>query len=334
MPLNRFKDSAGRPLNSNDELNVLASSESTCVADGITLDATSVVSAISDPESFEYELFDCPLNIHRKYAYHEIITGTRSHKIGYATFSDDEVRMPTSLEKIISTYLLSDPDEKLNAGKQILFSSEKFSSIPISNSIRSAILSNYNSIFHRNDCSIYERVLDEEICQTCNRYAQQSYENYEKKYGFLELYRAMEALFLHMILRQINNDFSKKPESSLQRALEAVKKERLQLAIASQTLNQVATLDEIAHTVDKLVPWNNSFAKALQADFNRDSSDHAGVDKRAWKGAWYIYQIRCSIAHAGATGMVFEDYADAPDVIKELYPTMEQLVFGSLGLDF
>ncbi|UWP97682.1 hypothetical protein [Aliiroseovarius crassostreae] len=337
MKLSDFRDPSGLPIENIEHLRRLAESEVDCQSEIITLAASSLLAGVEEMKEFSFSEATTRVGLaSSQYLVHEAETDRGSQLIGY--FGPSENRLPTTIEVIAAQYLLSEDGHSLAPDTTVLFSSKGFRDHSHFDIYQASLMSANGSFFQEQSQSIaLEGSLSQSgSFQRAARYYGQSLSNRKEKYGALELYRALESGFLSMILAQVTNQFHIDAKRSLKAALDALEKERLQLASACQVLNILEPATKVARAINSSGPRGNKLAEELKQAFDKDTSPKPhGVEHIEWQGIWYIYQIRCSIAHAGAKGIVFEDFgADGDELLQEIYLHLEQMVLGALGITY
>lgn len=334
MEISEFTNSLGVPISDIDALRELADSNSNCVIADTVVEAKSVLVAIENPHGLDFHIRPKPKIASRDALVHEAISEEAVFNIGYVANSGSP--LVTFAEEAFCEFILSVHGRTLENDECVFFFTSGFSNEATFNFYETAVLSEKDSTLGSEVQSILVQSPAKHGLALVGRYLTQSYENRFGKYGFLELYRALEAVFLSMILVNLEANFHSDANRALKQASDSLGKERVQLANACSTLGLGDFATRIARSINRLDPVGNNFAKDLHRTFDKDTSTKPyQLQDSEWMGAWYIYQLRCSIAHAGASGIVFEDYGnDATDLIEEVYSDMEKLVFGALGISF
>ncbi|ODR90892.1 hypothetical protein [Sinorhizobium alkalisoli] len=146
------------------------------------------------------------------------------------------------------------------------------------------------------------------------------------KFRFLEVYRIMEARFLHDVELRLKSRFASEPQAALEEALDSVKSELKQLVQLADTQQDAfeAIRNELA-----TIKGTNKFAAALY----RKLSNLALYNNPAWKaGAALVYAIRCAIVHAGQKDIIFEQFPDGDEVLQLLLPLVERAALLLVGV--
>jgi hypothetical protein len=146
------------------------------------------------------------------------------------------------------------------------------------------------------------------------------------KYRFLEIYRIMENLFINNIKRKLIEDFDSEPSASLSDAADALKSEITQLCKLAE---QHEACFEKCLSVLKELKGSNRFVAAL---FRRVSQKKWNSNGQCATGAAMIYQIRCSIVHAGTKDMIYENFDDSEAAVETVLPHVERAALLLLGV--
>jgi len=149
------------------------------------------------------------------------------------------------------------------------------------------------------------------------------------KWRFLSLYRILENAYLNNIKKALLDDF----DIDAGRAVEDAKK-KLQAEV-NQLLDLVVTnaLDpefQIFNVeFDSLIANSNQYAIALDRASQADPLYRVDLLKKA---VVRFYKLRCSIAHAGTSSVIYEQLADANVAMIRLLPSVELIVLKSLRI--
>jgi hypothetical protein len=147
------------------------------------------------------------------------------------------------------------------------------------------------------------------------------------KFRFLELYRMMEARFLAEIKAKLILNFDAEPSAALSESIDALKSELNQIVGLAETQKDAF---EACWTVIDQVKNTNRFSAALFRRVAKKGVDGGGK----WKtGAALVYQIRCSIVHAGEKDLIFERFPDGEEVVEMLIPCVERAALMLVGVE-
>ncbi|WP_155629260.1 hypothetical protein [Burkholderia territorii] len=151
------------------------------------------------------------------------------------------------------------------------------------------------------------------------------------KWRFLLLYRILENGYIRNLLESIQSNIFFNPKDTLIKATDSVQNEFLQLT----ALIDKNGLGEHFDAIRKAVYKGKSGNKFLEALQNKLESDpRAKKQKPAHQGAFIVYQIRCSIVHAGEMSIFFDKYPDATIGLQSLYEHFDTAIFKYLGFSF
>ncbi len=150
------------------------------------------------------------------------------------------------------------------------------------------------------------------------------------KWQFLSLYRILEHAYLRNIKETLIDEFDK----DANKAVEEAKKK------LSSEVNQLADLMKCKNLDTEFVAFNDEFEKqlALQNRYINAINRSAELDimyrdkEIAKKAVLRFYKIRCSIAHAGTSSVIYEQMPDANKATIALLPTVEAIIQKSLNI--
>lgn len=149
------------------------------------------------------------------------------------------------------------------------------------------------------------------------------------KFRFIELYRIIEARFISDVKARLLSRYDAEPIAALSDAMDALKSEFNQLTRLAE--GQKSEFEDLWITIDDFKKTGNKFSYALFRSI--EVKGRAGGGKFLAAAA-LIYQIRCSIVHAGERDMIFEKFPDADGLLTEILPKMERIVMLLVGIDF
>lgn len=153
-----------------------------------------------------------------------------------------------------------------------------------------------------------------------------SYATTPLKFRFLELYRVMEALFIADVKSRLMADFDTEPSVALSDALDALQSELKQITALAEKHQD---LFEACWTAMDGMKNTNRFVAAV---FKRLEKKKANGRGKWQTGAALIYQLRCSIVHAGEKDMIFENFPDGDAAIKAILPIVERAALRMIGI--
>lgn len=322
-------DAVTGALLNHDDLLELSKSDGSCDYRGLTISAASILEAITDSSAFTWEEVTS-VDFQNDFGYHEVYHPQAVSALGFIRLPIGR-RLTTSLEvALVRCMLLGFNEDKLNDQTVLFFYAGQDLPQAIRKTIRAAMQASSKSFFERNSTSSLGsgslQLSQDRIC----RHVAQSYDYHSKKYGFLELFRAAETCFFASILSNVNSGFMSSPEKALKSALDSIRAESkaIKSVIDASQSNQQA--EAIADTINQLRGTGNTFAAELFKQFERrtDKSDTS----KTWRASCYLFSIRCSIAHAGQDGLVYEDFNDADAVVDAIFCLFEDIMLKSVGL--
>lgn len=150
------------------------------------------------------------------------------------------------------------------------------------------------------------------------------------KWRFLSLYRILENAYLRNIREALLDDFDKDASKAVEEAKKKLSTEVNQLInlMRSQQLDTQFTAfnDEF----ETLLALRNKYITAL--DRNAESDSNYGNRDVAVKAVVRFYKMRCSIAHAGTSSVIYEQLPDANAATIALLPAVEAIAHRSLNI--
>jgi hypothetical protein len=111
----------------------------------------------------------------------------------------------------------------------------------------------------------------------------------------------------------------------------------------SSELTQLITLAESTDLRSECVKWNdtfeillttqNSYAIAIDSEAREDRGIYGSKPEKIYKKALLrLYKLRCSIAHAGTSSVIYEQHTDADAAAITLIPDMEEIIYKLLKI--
>lgn len=332
MNISNFRSPDNEPL-TIELLHSLADEAAKVYYEDYTFGANSLKSATSSRDEFEFSIIDALEIRNENFLVHECMHQGGSSLVGRLTKVLPTDILPDKAEEILCTLILNDLSISEINQKEVFFHHVNFPDGICREIIFSAIKSSKLNLFHKGSISIlsgqrtFKNILVERITK-------QYLDNKSSKFSFLEAYRALEAMFLESILNELNEKFFQDPEKAVTNAKSSIEKERIQLGKLIYHQKQ----DQIARKFNSLIENNaqngNSYCAALKSRRELDKSSVPIPDNSTWFGCWYIYQMRCSIAHAGANGIVYEAFEDSGQIIEDACLLVEAIIAGILGIEF
>lgn len=149
------------------------------------------------------------------------------------------------------------------------------------------------------------------------------------KWRFMSLYRILENSYLTNIKNILMQEFDADATRALKDASEKVGAEVNQLVALADTLNMQADFIAFSAEVDTQIAANNRFMTALDRNAAKDGKLY-GSPLLHHKGVLRFYKLRCAIAHAGTSSVVYEQFADADAAVTTLLPVTETIALKCL----
>lgn len=147
------------------------------------------------------------------------------------------------------------------------------------------------------------------------------------KFKFLEFYRVLESVFLFEVKSRIISHFDLDPGAAVSAAADALKSEMSRIMDIAESKPRY--FEEI-YTIIYNIKNTNQFANAI---YSKATQKIKTEKKHSRIGAAFIYQIRCSIVHAGETGLIFERYPDGEQIVELITRPMEMLALSICGFE-
>lgn len=324
-----FTDSlSGQSLNLSEDILYLAERQGQCVCQGITLSAAAVVDALTNGRAAEWKVLNNSLPM-RPYLYHDLNWADRQTSFGTVVIPA-QTSLPTAVETALAACFLNGYVPELQEGKQtIAFILGATPRPELANLIRSVWACNADTFFHRSSSSVVQDAPAGYDTARVSRYVGQCYENYGRRYGFLELFRAAETCFYAGLLSKLNREFLSNPKRITKEVSSALDAEARMINVVISESGAIALGEEVADRVHRLRTQNNSFAAELFRNFERRTEKD---NSKTFRAAVYLFQVRCSIAHAGQDGLIYEEFDDADAVLIELFELFEEILLHALGI--
>lgn len=153
-------------------------------------------------------------------------------------------------------------------------------------------------------------------------------------YRLLSFYRLLESVYLSSLLDGINAGFFGNPSKALNEAGDALKAEWRQLVALAANRGLGSQFESLSIEYKRLKNGSrylSAIDHALSPVVGREASV-PGCSLNAQHGCRVLYQIRCSIAHAGSGNVVFEDAPDGDTALSQLLPILEDIVYALLDV--
>ena len=149
------------------------------------------------------------------------------------------------------------------------------------------------------------------------------------KWRFLSFYRILEHAYLTNIKRVLVDEFDKDAGRAVEDAKRKLQSEVNQL-VDLMMENQIdAEFSAFNAEFDRLIGAGNQYITALDLGAQSEALYRAEVSKTA---VLRFYKMRCSIAHAGTSSVIFEQLQDSADATTALLPLVEAIALKSLSI--
>ncbi|NJA90145.1 hypothetical protein HCX48_13070 [Rhodocyclus tenuis] len=150
------------------------------------------------------------------------------------------------------------------------------------------------------------------------------------KWRFLSLYRILENAYLRSIKEALLEEFDKDANKAVEDARKKLTSE----------INQLVNLMKSQKLDSQFIAFNDEFEKQLLqrnryvTALDKTAELESGFGNRdvAVKAVVRFYKMRCSIAHAGTSSVIYEQLPDANAAVIDLLPAVEAIVHGSLNI--
>ncbi|AMO22601.1 hypothetical protein [Ramlibacter tataouinensis] len=146
----------------------------------------------------------------------------------------------------------------------------------------------------------------------------------------MSLYRILENGYLANIKATLMQDFEADAVRALKDAQAKVSNEVNQLVSLADVLHLDADFDAFGSVVDGLIAANNQFMIALDRNAAGDQLYRSAIPHH--KSVLRFYKLRCAIAHAGTSSVVYEQFIDADAAVTTLLPTTELIALKCLKI--
>lgn len=149
------------------------------------------------------------------------------------------------------------------------------------------------------------------------------------KWRFLSLYRVLENAYLSSIKKALYDDFDKNAGRALEEAKKKLESEVSQLISLMNDISLGPEFLAFGSIFDQLKSNGNRYCNLLDRSADGDPSYRAGQEQKA---VVRFYKMRCSIAHAGTSRVIYEQQPDAVVATLALLPSVEAIALKSLGV--
>lgn len=155
------------------------------------------------------------------------------------------------------------------------------------------------------------------------------------RWRFLSMYRMIERGYLKAILQKINQEFMRSPKTIVEDAVRLLDNEYSQFVGLVKDHDLCSFFEDFATSVDGLSRGMNKYAIMLEKEVSEDKLHKNSVfaPGNKWKkGVLLCYKARCSIVHAGASSLVFDEFPDGDDALRTLVIPLENAVMKYIGI--
>lgn len=150
------------------------------------------------------------------------------------------------------------------------------------------------------------------------------------KWKFLSLYRVLENSYLQNIKISLVRDFDRDAAKAVEEAQKKLSAEVLQLIDLMRAKNIESEFINFNNEFENQLSTSNRYIYALDRSAKNDTN--YGNKDLALKAAVRFYKIRCSIAHAGTSSVIYEQLPDANSAMVALLPHVEAIVYKCLDV--
>lgn len=149
------------------------------------------------------------------------------------------------------------------------------------------------------------------------------------KWRFLSFYRILENAYLTNIKKVLLDEFDKDAGRAVDDAKKKLQSEVNQL-VDLMLENQIDTeFSAFNSEFDNLIAKGNQYITALDRAAQGEPMYRAEVSKKA---VLRFYKMRCSIAHAGTSSVIYEQLHDSAGATMALLPFVEAIVLKSFSI--
>lgn len=150
------------------------------------------------------------------------------------------------------------------------------------------------------------------------------------KWRCLALYRILEHGYLSNIKKKLLADFDADASGALGEALEKVANEINQLISLAEEADLRGEFEQFDAMIETLIASGNSFIIKL----DRGAKNHTlyRSSDRYKKAVLRFYKLRCAIAHAGTSSVIYEQFSDSDQAATALLPSIETIAMKSLKI--
>jgi len=150
------------------------------------------------------------------------------------------------------------------------------------------------------------------------------------KWRFLSLYRILENAYLRNIREALLDDFDKDASKAVEEAKKKLSSEVNQLINLMKSRQLDAQFIAFNDEFENQLAQHNRYISAL--DKNAETDGNYGNKDVSVKAVVRFYKMRCSIAHAGTSSVIYEQLPDANAATIALLPAVEAIAHRSLNI--
>ncbi|MBI3188739.1 MAG: hypothetical protein HYZ31_12840 [Gammaproteobacteria bacterium] len=150
------------------------------------------------------------------------------------------------------------------------------------------------------------------------------------KWRFLSLYRILENAYLANIKDTLIKEYDQDASKAIKSADEKLANEPNQLVSLAEGIDAIAEFEAFNTAMETLIATHNKYIIKLDRAAENEKL-YKSQDKYK-KAVIRFYKIRCSIAHAGTSSVIYEMFPDANSAILELLPHVEAIALKSLKI--
>lgn len=150
------------------------------------------------------------------------------------------------------------------------------------------------------------------------------------KWRFLSFYRILENAYLSNIKEVLLSEFDTDASKAIESAKSKLASEVNQLVHLAERGDITTEFEVFNNEVDGLIAAGNQYTIALDRAAKSESLYSAREPYK--KAVLRFYKVRCSIAHAGTSSVIYEQFLDANSAILKLLPLVEAIALKSLKI--
>jgi hypothetical protein len=153
------------------------------------------------------------------------------------------------------------------------------------------------------------------------------------KWRAFSLYRILENAYLDNIKNEMLRRFDTQPKFALKEAATQLSSELTQLITLAESTDLRSECVKWNDTFEILLTTQNSYAIAIDSEAREDRDIYGSKPEKIYKKALLrLYKLRCSIAHAGTSSVIYEQHTDADAAAITLIPDMEEIIYKLLKI--